>query len=52
MASTKDDRGDHYLAKFWFDVALADGRRATLYFDRKARAGTARWWLYAIDEAS
>ena len=51
--STKDDRGDTYLARHWYDVRLADGREATIYFDRKARRGTPRWWLYSIsaDEA-
>lgn len=47
--STKVDRGDAYLARHWFEVETADGRIAVFYFDRKARAGTARWWLYTIE---
>jgi uncharacterized protein DUF6504 len=47
--STKLDRGDAYLARHWFEVETGDGRIAVLYFDRKARAGSARWWLYTIE---
>ena len=50
--STKDDRGDTYLARHWYDVRLTDGRDAVIYFDRKARRGTARWWLYSIGGAA
>jgi hypothetical protein len=46
--STKTDRGDAYLARLWFEVETHDGRTAVLYFDRKARAGSPRWWLYTI----
>ncbi len=46
--STKDDRGDTYLARHWYDVRTTDGRSAVIYFDRKARRGSARWWLYSI----
>ena len=46
--STKDDRGDTYLAKHWYEARLADGRDAVIYFDRKVKRGTARWWLYSI----
>jgi Family of unknown function (DUF6504) len=46
--STKDDRGDTYLARHWYDVRLADGREATIYFDRKAKRGTPPWWLYSV----
>ncbi len=46
--STKGDRGDTYLAKHWYEVRLADGREAVIYFDRKVKRGTARWWLYSI----
>ncbi|HZW53923.1 MAG TPA: DUF6504 family protein [Candidatus Elarobacter sp.] len=46
--STNTDRGDTYLARHWFEVALDDGRVAVIYFDRKARRGEARWWLYTI----
>jgi hypothetical protein len=46
--STKDDRGDTYLAKHWYEVRLADGRDAVIYFDRKVKRTTPRWWLYSI----
>jgi hypothetical protein len=46
--STKTDRGDDYLARFWYEVTTRDGRSAVLYFDRKAARGAARWWLYTI----
>jgi Family of unknown function (DUF6504) len=46
--STTTDRGDTYLARHWFEVALEDGRVAEIYFDRKSRHGEARWWLYTI----
>ena len=46
--STTTDRGDTYLARHWYELALADGRTAVVYFDRKAHRGQARWWLYTI----
>jgi hypothetical protein len=46
--STNTDRGDTYLARHWYEVRTADGRTATIYFDRKAKRGAARWWLYSI----
>ncbi|GAC1542992.1 MAG: hypothetical protein NVS3B16_08660 [Vulcanimicrobiaceae bacterium] len=49
--STTTDRGDTYLARHWYEVALADGRRAIVYFDRHAKRGRARWWLYTLAEA-
>jgi len=49
--STTTDRGDTYLARHWFELALADGRTAVVYFDRKAHRGQARWWLYTIGPA-
>ncbi len=48
--STNTDRGDTYLARHWYEVALHDGRIAVIYFDRKARTGRSRWWLYTIAE--
>lgn len=47
--STKDDRGDTYLKKHWFEFATTDGRRAVVYFDRGARKGAPRWWLYTLE---
>jgi len=46
--STKDDRGDTYLKRHWFEAKLHDGRTAVIYFDRAARRGTPNWWLYTI----
>jgi hypothetical protein len=37
-----------YLARHWYALALADGREAVVYFDRKARRGAAVWWLYTL----
>jgi phosphoribosylglycinamide formyltransferase-1 len=49
--STKTDRGEAYLARHWFEITTTDGRRAVIYFDRRARAGKPRWWLYTITNA-
>ena len=49
--STNVDRGDAYLARHWYEVRAVDGRVAVLYFDRKARRGSARWWLYTLEGA-
>ncbi len=46
--STKNDRGDTYLERHWYEVALEDGRVAVIYFDRSARRGHPRWWLYSV----
>jgi hypothetical protein len=46
--STKTDRGDVYVKRHWFEVLLADGRSAVVYFERQARRGESRWWLYTI----
>lgn len=46
--STTTDRGDAYLARHWFEVRLDDGRTAVVYFDRHARRGRPRWWLYTL----
>jgi hypothetical protein len=46
--STKEDRGDVYLKKHWFEFETADGRIAVVYFDRGARKGAPRWWLYTL----
>jgi hypothetical protein len=48
--STKEDRGDVYLKRHWFEFETGDGRIATVYFDRAAKRGEARWWLYAIED--
>jgi hypothetical protein len=47
--STKDDRGDTYLKRHWFETTLRDGRTAVVYFDRAARRGSPPWRLYTLD---
>ena len=49
--SLREDRGDQYLAKHWYEVELADGRSARLYFERHAKSHQPRWWLYTISAA-
>jgi hypothetical protein len=48
--STKTDRGDAYLKRHWFELETADGAKVEIYYDREARRGAPRWWLYTIDE--
>ena len=48
--STKEDRGDVYLKRHWFEFEMPDGRRAVVYFDRAARAGKPHWWLYTLED--
>ncbi|MGZ3522700.1 MAG: DUF6504 family protein [Vulcanimicrobiaceae bacterium] len=48
--STKTDRGDVYVKRHWFEVQLDDGRHATLYFERQAKRGQPRWWLYTVED--
>jgi hypothetical protein len=50
--STNLDRGDTYLARHWYALALADGREAVVYFDRKAKRRRPRWWLYSLASAT
>ncbi|HUA07692.1 MAG TPA: DUF6504 family protein [Candidatus Acidoferrales bacterium] len=46
--STKEDRGDVYLKRHWFEFETTDGRVAVVYFDRGARKPAQRWWLYTL----
>jgi hypothetical protein len=46
--STKTDRGDEYLKRHWFAFDTTDGRSVVVYFDRGAKRGAPRWWLYTI----
>ena len=46
--SLKDDRGDSYVKRYWFEFDTEDGRVAVVYFDRGARRGQPRWWLYTV----
>ncbi len=48
--STKEDRGDVYLKRHWFEFETTGSRIVTVYFDRAAKRGRPRWWLYAIDD--
>ena len=50
--STKTDRGDVYLKRHWFEFSTTDGRIAVVYFDRGARRGQPRWFLYTLTSAS
>jgi hypothetical protein len=50
--STRDDRGDTYLKRHWFELRTEDGSRIEVYYDREARRGAAQWWLYTIDRPS
>ena len=47
--SNSVDRGDTYRDRHWFEFRTPDGRVAVVYFDRHARRGAPRWWLYTID---
>ena len=48
---TKVDRGDTYLKRHWYEFETSEGRRAVVYFDRQAKRGAPRWWLYSISGA-
>lgn len=47
--STKDDRGDTYLKRHWFQFTTPEGQTAVVYFDRGARRGHSRWYLYTLE---
>jgi len=46
----KDDRGEMYLKRHYFEVSLTDGAVAVVYFMRQAKRGAPRWFLYTLDE--
>lgn len=48
--STKTDRGDVYLKRHWFEFVTPEGRVAVVYFDRGARRGQPRWFLYTLTD--
>ena len=48
--STKNDRGDAYLKRHWFELRTEDGAAIEIYYDRESRRGASPWWLYTIDE--
>lgn len=47
---TKVDRGDTYLKRHYYDFESTEGAVVTVYFERHAKAGAARWWLYSFEE--
>jgi hypothetical protein len=49
--TTKTDRGDVYLKRHWFVLETATGETLEVYFDREARRGAPRWWLYSLTTA-
>lgn len=49
--STREDRGDIYLKRHWFEFETPDNRIATIYYDRAAKRGQPHWWLYTITRA-
>lgn len=46
--STKEDRGDRYLKRHWFELETACGLRLEVYYDRDARRGVSPWWIYTV----
>ncbi|MGA8098227.1 MAG: DUF6504 family protein [Candidatus Cybelea sp.] len=48
--STKNDRGDAYLKRHWFELQTADGEKVQVYYDRESRRTSSAWWLYTIEE--
>jgi hypothetical protein len=49
--TTKTDRGDVYLKRHWFELETTSGEKLEVYFDREARRGAPRWWLYSLTTA-
>lgn len=47
--TTKDDRGDTYLKRHWFEFQTGAGGKAIVYFDRAAKRGSPRWFLFSIE---
>ena len=50
--STKEDRGDVYLKRHWFEFESADACIVTVYYDRAAKRSAPHWWLYSIEDAA
>jgi hypothetical protein len=48
--STKDDRGDTYLKRHWFEFETPEGAKAVVYFERQAKRSAPRWWLFTLEE--
>ena len=47
--SSKNDRGDTYLKRHWFELAI-EGASVVLYYDRAATGRQPHWWLFTIEE--
>lgn len=44
---------ERYVHRHWFELAMDDGTRWTVYFLRQPgsrRAAIARWWLYGLPD--
>ena len=48
--STRNDRGDDYLDRLWYELVTTDGATAVVYFDKHAKRRGERWRLYTIDD--
>lgn len=48
--TTREDRGEAYLDRLWFEFTTADGARAVVYFDKHAKRRAERWRLYTISD--
>ena len=46
--STKDDRGDTYVKRHYFEFETPEHETAVVYFERQAKRGTPRWWLFTL----
>jgi hypothetical protein len=40
----------HDERRHYFEVELGDGAVAVVYFERQAKRGAPRWFLYTLDE--
>lgn len=50
--STRNDRGDDYLDRLWFEFITTDGTAAVVYFDKHAKRRRERWRLYTIGDGN
>jgi hypothetical protein len=49
----KEDRGDVYVRRHYYEIETTSGEQMTIYFDRNPTGGgkhKQRWWLYTIQE--
>ncbi|GAC1536707.1 MAG: hypothetical protein NVS2B17_08500 [Candidatus Velthaea sp.] len=47
--TSKTDRGDDYVDRYWFEFVTSAARTAVVYFDRHAKGRQPRWWLYTLE---